>query len=88
MFKYVQYVQFLVTLKLPSFRRLKEPAPAAFRTALIEGFRKEVHSFNPEVHQGAVEPNFGGVAWKLEIPWLFLFLGRLAGKWSEFEYIS
>eukprot|EP00435_Cladocopium_sp_Y103_P069309 s237_g33.t1 len=31
---------------------LKEPAPAAFRTALIEGFRKEVHSFNPEVHQG------------------------------------
>lgn len=34
--------------------RLKEPAPAAFRTALIEGFRKEVHSFNPEVHQGVL----------------------------------
>ena len=34
--------------------RLKEPAPAAFRAALIEGFRKEVHSFNPEVHQGVL----------------------------------
>ena len=56
-----------VTLETPiEFRRLKEPAPAAFRTALMEGFRKEVHSFNPEVHQGAVEKNFnfgGGGNW-------------------------
>ena len=61
---------FLVTLETPiEFRRLKgPPAPAAFRTALMEGFRKEVHSFNPEVHQGAVEKNFNfGGGGKLEL---------------------
>ena len=58
------YIQFWVTLETPiEFRRLKEPAPAAFRTALMEGFRKEVHSFNPEVHQGAEKKKHRGGIW-------------------------
>lgn len=84
------YIQFWVTLETPiEFRRLKEPAPAAFRTALMEGFRKEVHSFNPEVHQGAEKKKHRGGIWNFLSGsfFLFCFLGRLAGKWSEVEWV-